>query len=139
MFLYGVLSENEYVVIDYWATECAPCIEKFPDWKKLYSAYSEDGFEVVSVCTDFTKEQWAESSKEHDGPWIDVAEINNQGLAGPTSKAYSLVGLPRSHLVDSRGCILHTRIFPIELKGSLEKRYGTRPQLREAGANPPES
>lgn len=137
--LYDVLSENEYVVIDFWATACAPCIAKFPDWKKIYSAYSEEGFEMVSVCTDFTKEQWAESSKEHDLPWIDVAEINNQGLVGPTSKAYSLVGLPRSYLVDSRGCILHTRIFPIELKSFLEERYGKRPLLQEESINSSES
>ncbi|MCY3885569.1 MAG: TlpA disulfide reductase family protein [Gammaproteobacteria bacterium] len=137
--LYDVLSENEFVVIDFWATACAPCIAKFPDWKKLYSAYREDGFEMVSVCTDFTKEQWAESSKEHDLPWIDVAEINNQGLVGPTSKAYRLVGLPRSYLVNSDGCILHTRIFPIELKRFLEERYGEKPELQEASAHPPES
>lgn len=122
--LYEVLAENDYVVIDFWATACGPCIAQFPKLKEIYSTYEDEKFEIVSVCTDITHEQWEESLEEHKLPWIDVGEINAQGLVGPTSKAFRLRGLPRSYLVDTNGCILHTHIFPIELERFLESEYG---------------
>ena len=133
--LYDVLQKNDYVVIDFWATACGPCIAQFPKLKELYSAYSDEGFEIVSVCTDFTQKQWEESFEEHQLPWIDVGEINDQGLVGPTSKAFRLRGLPRSYLVDTNGCILHTHIFPMKLESFLKSKYGERLQLQEDDEN----
>ncbi|MCY3885508.1 MAG: TlpA disulfide reductase family protein [Gammaproteobacteria bacterium] len=137
--LYEVLSKNEFVLVDFWATACAPCIAQFPALKELYSAYSDDGFEIVSVSVDLTYDQWEESSKRHNLPWIDVGEINDQGLVGPTSMAYHLRGLPRSYLVDTNGCIFHTHNFPIELGQFLEARYGKQVESLEKTLNPADS
>lgn len=133
--LYDVLEENDYVVIDFWATACGPCIAKFPKWKNIYSIYNEHGLEIVSICTDLTQEDWEESSQEHQLPWIDVGEIEEEYLGGPTSKAFRLRGLPRSYLVDSKGCILHTHIFPIELEKFLKTEYAD--ELKEIETKPP--
>ena len=121
--LYDVLEENDYVVIDFWATACGPCIAKFPKWKKIYSTYNDLGIEIVSICTDRTHEDWEESSQEHELPWIDLGEIEEEYLGGPTSKVFRLRGLPRSYLVDSNGCILHTHIYPVELESFLKSEY----------------
>ena len=134
--LYDVLGENDYVVVDFWATACGPCIAQFPKLKELYSAYSDERFEIVSVCTDFTQEQWEGSLEEHKLPWIDVGEINDQGLVGPTSKAFRLRGLPRSYLVDTNGCILHTHIFPMKLENFLKSKYGEKLPSQEDSENP---
>ena len=133
--LYEVLAENDYVVIDFWATACGPCIAQFPKLKEIYSKYEDEKFEIVSVCTDITHEQWEESLEEHRLPWIDVGEINAQGLVGLTSKAYRLSGLPRSYLVDSNGCILHTHIFPIELEKFLKSEYGEKLESEDDGGD----
>lgn len=121
--LYDVLEENDYVVIDFWATACGPCIAKFPKWKKIYSTFNELGIEIVSICTDRTNEDWEESSQEHELPWINLGEIEEEYLGGPTSKAFRLRGLPRSYLVDTNGCILDTHIFPVELETFLKSEY----------------
>jgi len=133
--LYEVLAENDYVVIDFWATACGPCIAQFPKLKEIYSTYKDETFEIVSVCTDITHEQWEESLEEHQLPWIDVGEINAQGLVGPTSKAFRLLGLPRSYLVDTNGCILHTHIFPIELEKFLGSEYGEALESEDEGGD----
>lgn len=123
VLLYDVLEENEYVVIDFWATSCGPCIAKFPKWKKIYSTYKEHGLEIVSICLDLTHEDWEESSQEFELPWINLGEIEDEFLEGPTSKAFRLRSIPRSYLVDSDGCILHTHIYPVELESFLKSEY----------------
>lgn len=134
--LYDVLEENDYVVIDFWATSCGPCIAKFPKWKKIYSTYNEFGLEIVSICLDLTQEDWEESSQEHRLPWINLGEIEDEFLAGPTSKAFRLRSIPRSYLVDSNGCILDSHIFPIELKGFLQIEYAEELKALEASTDP---
>ena len=123
VLLYDVLEENEYVVIDFWATSCGPCIAKFPKWKKIYSTYKEHGLEIVSICLDLTHEDWEETSQEFELPWINLGEIEDEFLEGPTSKAFRLRSIPRSYLVDSNGCILHTHIYPVELESFLKSEY----------------
>ena len=130
--LYEVLAENDYVLIDFWATACGPCISQFPNLKEIYATYNEYAFEIVSVCTDFTKEQWKDSSEERQLPWIDVGEIHDEYLAGSISKAFRLRSLPRSYLVDTNGCILHTHLFPKPLEDFLETEYEEELEALEA-------
>jgi len=40
------------VVVDYWATWCAPCKVAFPHTVKLSREYADDGLVVVSMCVD---------------------------------------------------------------------------------------
>ncbi len=44
--------EGKVVLIDFWATWCAPCRMEVPHLKELYSRYQEDGFEVVGISLD---------------------------------------------------------------------------------------
>ena len=38
--------QGKVVLVDFWATWCKPCLETMPRLQKLYSAYSDKGFDV---------------------------------------------------------------------------------------------
>lgn len=46
---------GKVVLIDFWATWCAPCIAELPHLKKLHAQYHDKGFEVVGIALESTR------------------------------------------------------------------------------------
>ena len=116
-----VLDANESVFIDFWASWCTPCIEDFPELKKLHATYKDYGFEVLTISVDNTYEDWKEATEQLQFSWIDVGSLGGTETKTPVS--YGVWGIPKGFLVDSQGCILQKEIRPDKLKEVLVARY----------------
>ncbi|MCY3540467.1 MAG: TlpA disulfide reductase family protein [Gammaproteobacteria bacterium] len=127
--LFDLLGERDFVLIDFWASWCAPCIADFPELKKLYSAYSDEGFEIVGVSIDDNMEDWKEGVEEHELPWVNLGELKDWG--GPVAVSYGVSAIPAGFLVDSEGCIYKKDVRPAALKEFLVDRYGMDESLEE--------
>ena len=44
--------KGKVVLLDFWATWCAPCRAAIPHLVTIYEAYKDKGFEVIGVCLD---------------------------------------------------------------------------------------
>lgn len=44
--------DNKALVINFWATWCAPCREEFPELVELYERRKEEGLEIVAISMD---------------------------------------------------------------------------------------
>ena len=132
--LYDVLREKEVVLVDFWASWCGPCIVTFPELKKLYSAYNRNGFEIVAISIDSTQEAWLNASDEHKLPWINIGEM--EGWEGTTARAYGVEFIPKSYLIDKKGCILQKDIDTSTLGEVLAQRYGKLPDFENSDAEP---
>lgn len=42
----------QYVLIDFWASWCGPCILQAPDLQKAHANYGDKGFEILSISLD---------------------------------------------------------------------------------------
>ncbi len=118
--LYGLLERKNFVLIDFWASWCGPCIAAFADLKEIYLDYKDDGFEIVGVSVDSNYEDWSKSSIEHELPWVNLGELD--GMQGQTAIDFGVQFLPKSYLIDDHGCILRKDLLTIELKEYLASR-----------------
>ena len=131
--LRDVLKSKDLVYIDFWASWCGPCIATFPALRKLYASYSEDGFEIVLISIDDTFEEWEEAFREHELPWMNVADIG--GFDQDTPLAYGVESIPKTYLVDPMGCIVQKDLTADALEEILVERYGEVPESVESDSN----
>jgi thiol-disulfide isomerase/thioredoxin len=43
---------GQVVLVDFWATWCAPCIAELPHLKKMHAEYREHGFEIIGITLE---------------------------------------------------------------------------------------
>ncbi len=90
--------EIRYVILDFWATWCMPCVESIPMLKDVYAKYHDKGLEIYSISQDSKVAEWKSFVKEKEMVWINV-------LAKSSSKVYKDYGIefiPRVFLIDCR-------------------------------------
>jgi len=57
---------EKVVLVEFWATWCAPCKEEIPNIKKLYAAYHGKGFEVVGITLENARLADADTADERE-------------------------------------------------------------------------
>lgn len=88
------------VLLNLWATWCAPCREEMPSLDRLQQELGSDTFEVVALAVDRTGVEAAR--KFLDG--IDVKSLRL--YADPTTRsgsALKAIGMPTTILIDAEG------------------------------------
>lgn len=109
--------KGKYVLVDFWASWCAPCIATLPELQDAYKTYKGKGFEVVSVSLDETTTPLNDFLKTHEMPW---RQVHNGTSGGDIVEAFGVNTIPASFLIDPKGTIIR-----LELRGpALTKALG---------------
>ncbi|PZR22962.1 MAG: hypothetical protein DI539_04060 [Flavobacterium psychrophilum] len=92
---------GKYVLIDFWASWCAPCVAEFPDLKNIYTKYNNKNFEILSISIDKTKEPWLKALNKHELTWLQVIDGKDSQAAN-----FAVSGVPQKFLIDPEGKII---------------------------------
>ena len=42
---------GKVVVLNFWSTSCAPCIQEMPEWARLYQQYRAQGLTLIAIAS----------------------------------------------------------------------------------------
>ncbi len=95
---------GKWVVLDFWATWCGPCIASMPHLKEYYQKYAGK-FEVVGIVSQSEEEAWVKMVKEMELPWINVINPQNSAKEKDLTNVYGIKGFPTYIILDKEGKI----------------------------------
>lgn len=105
---------GKYVLLDFWASWCGPCLREVPNLKEIYKQYHDKGLEIYGVSLDDDREKWTNSIEQHEIHWIHVSSL--KGWKCPVVARYNITGIPQMYLLDKEGKIIAQNLRGEKLK-----------------------
>ena len=92
--------EGQIVVLNFWATWCAPCVEEMPSLSQLQQRFKDKDLTVLGVSVDADSDAYHQFVKDHKIAFLTVRD--------PDQKANNLYGtfkFPETYIIDRKGIV----------------------------------
>ena len=114
-----VIKDNEYVLIDFWASWCGPCLMEIPYLVEAHNEYAEKGFDIYGISLDYQRDSWVDAINRNGMDWIHVSDLSFWENAAAIK--YKIRAIPSNFLVDKNGIIVASNLRGESLKQTLSK------------------
>ena len=94
------------VLLDFWATWCAPCRDQMPAVAKLYRETKDQDLVLLGVNDDETPGKAIEYMKEKQYDWANLID----GKIGVAREKFKVQGIPTLVLIDKNGQIVEYQV-----------------------------
>jgi|GEM_PF-342949 len=105
----GEATQGKVVLLDFWATWCAPCLRDMPHVEALHATHgARPDFLLVGVSLDSDRAALEATVAERGLGWSQ--HFDGLGFKGPLPEAYGVSGIPATVLIDRKGRIVATNL-----------------------------
>lgn len=108
------VGKGKYVLVDFWASWCGPCIQETPVIAEVYEKYKDKGLEVLGIAVWDQPEATKGAIEKHNITWPQI--LNAQTI--PTD-AYGIAGIPHIILFGPDGKIVKRNLRGDGLKKTV--------------------
>lgn len=115
--------KGNYVLLDFWASWCMPCIEEFKTLRTVYEKYEgKKPFKILGISTDKNERAWRIAMEREKLPWTQVHDNETEGSVASTQFAVKV--LPTTFILDPSGKIIKKNLRGEALIKWLEEEFG---------------
>jgi cytochrome c biogenesis protein CcmG, thiol:disulfide interchange protein DsbE len=112
---------GQIVVLNFWATWCAPCVEEMPSLVEMQRRMKAKGVTVLAVSVDINENDYKQFLKDHN-----VNLLTGRDPGQKTSNLYGTFKFPETYIIDRDGVMRRKFIGALDwtdpdITGFLEK------------------
>lgn len=117
-----ICGKGKWVLLDFWATWCDPCMAEIPIQQEAYNRYALQGFEICAISLDRDADRWRSFVAQNGLLWSHF--IDSTDPATPSAaEAYGLLTIPANFLISPDGEIVARNLHGEALLHELEHRF----------------
>jgi peroxiredoxin len=109
---------GKVVLIDFWATWCAPCREALPHMREIAKKFQGQPLVVLSISLDSDEEKWKSFIAKNEMTWL---QYRDGGFTGQISKMFGVEAIPHTFTIDADGVLQDEHIGDASIEGKLKK------------------
>jgi len=113
---------GKITLIDFWASWCKPCRIENPNVVKIYNDYHDDGFNIIGVSLDKSKEKWVKAIEDDQLDWYHISNLKS--WSEPIAQKYGVRQIPKTFLIDENGKIIAKNLRGDQLRDKIAKLLG---------------
>ncbi len=115
--LSSLVGKTDFVLVDFWASWCGPCMQSLPELKTLYAKHKGEKLEILGVSLDDDTLAWKETVNEQKINWKHISDL--QGWKNAGAGLYAVRSIPATVLIDKNGVILGRNLKLSEIEDIL--------------------
>ena len=117
---------GQYVLLDFWATWCGPCIGEIPQLQAIHDAFgSDERFAILSLSVDEKIEEPRKFQEKRKLPWSQA--FLGGGIHGPIPGTFGVVAIPAFVLIGPDGKIVARGMRGEEIKKAVAEALAKTP------------
>lgn len=116
----NLIGQN-FLLVDFWASWCAPCRQENPNLVVLYNQFHDKGFDIIGVSFDSNRERWLGAIKDDSLTWNHVSDL--LGWENKVGKLYGIRSIPSNVLLNPSGLIIAKNLRGEDLRKKLEELF----------------
>ena len=104
------------VIVNFWASDCAPCIDEFPLLSSAAAAHRGEGLAVVGIVVGDTSHAARDFLTRLGATWPSAMDPGDK-----VARQYGIIGPPDSFFIDRDGIVVSRHIGPLDA-AEMERR-----------------
>jgi thiol-disulfide isomerase/thioredoxin len=108
------------VILDFWATWCAPCLKEVPTYQRLRREHDASQLEIIGVSVDVLDRRGLVSwLNRQQVTWTQIHD--RRGYTGELAQQFKVNSLPTTYVFDAEGRLVAANVRGERLLETIAK------------------